>query len=129
MSPNDMRSRSGMSEDRERTSSRHQTDEQPYTTQDTNCSQSERTRIDKDTTLVNLAFSFKLTYQTMLRMMTGGGDGQHVVPHDDPRGRTSSGRSTSGTLFRSSAAYTQSQIRSIRSLQALYICARQTSHT
>ena len=50
----------GMSKDRERTSSCHQTDElktqtdeQPYTTQDTNCSQSERTRIDKDTTLVN----------------------------------------------------------------------------
>ena len=52
----------GMSEDRERTGSRHQTDEHKTrtdehrdTTQDTNCSQSERTRFDKDTTLVNLA--------------------------------------------------------------------------
>ncbi|KAI2499378.1 hypothetical protein MHU86_15090 [Fragilaria crotonensis] len=43
-SPSDRRTR-----DTDRRTPRHNT------TQDTNCSQSERTRIDKDTTLVNLA--------------------------------------------------------------------------
>jgi len=69
-----------MSEVRERKSSRHQTDEHetqtdehPHTTQEANCSQSGRTRIDKDTTLVNLASSLKPPTDRRLELRTQRG--------------------------------------------------------